>query len=186
MTLEQYLELENRSETHHEYFAGEIFEIEAASYRHQKIGIQLLRALDPAVLVKGGEMLFSGTRVATSKEGLYTYPDLVIVCGRPEFWQADPNALFNPKVIIEILSPSSGDYDRGAKFELYRTIPSLSEYLTVHQDAPFVEHHGKQPDGSWVLRDVRGLGSVVHLESLGADISFAAIYAGIELPPPSE
>ena len=95
-------------------------------------------------------------------------------------------SLFNPKVIIEILSPSSGDYDRGAKFELYRTIPSLSEYLTVHQDAPFVEHYGKQPDGSWVLRDVRGLGSVVHLESLGADISFAAIYAGIELPPPSE
>lgn len=131
-------------------------------------------------------MLFSGTRVATSRQGLYTYPDLVIVCGQPAFAEADPNALSNPKVIIEILSPTSGDYDRGAKFELYRTLPSLAEYLTVHQDAPFVEHHSKQTDGSWVLRDVRGRDSILHLESLGADISFAAIYAGIELPPSSE
>ncbi len=104
MPLEQYLELEDRSETRHEYFAGETFEVEAVSYRHQKIGSQLLRALHPAVLAKGCEMLFSGTRVATSKEGLYTYPDLVIVCGRPEFWQADPNALSNPKVIRDPLA----------------------------------------------------------------------------------
>ena len=180
MTLRQYLDREQRSEARHEFLDGEIFEMEAATFRHQQIGIQLVGALRPGLNSHGCEIHFSGTRVATSQQGLYTYPDLVIMCGQPKFWDSDPDTLCNPKAIIEILSRGTRDYDRGTKFKLYRSLASLEEYLNVHQDSPCVEHHTRQADGSWVTRDFNGLDAVLHLTSVPIDIPFSVIYAGIE------
>jgi Uma2 family endonuclease len=182
-TLQQYLQMEEQSEVLHEFLNGEVFEMESATFRHQQIGSQLIGALRPGLNSHGCEIHFHGTRVATSKDGLYTYPDLVIMCGQPKFWDSDPDTLCNPKALIEILSPRTKDYDRGTKFKLYRGLASLEEYLNIHQDAPCVEHHTRQPDGSWVTRDLNGIDAVLHLASAPIDIPFSALYAGIQFDP---
>lgn len=86
----------------------------------------------------------------------------------------------NPKVIIEVLSPATKDYDRGTKFELYRGLDSLAEYINVHQDAPYLEHHVRQADGSWLMRDLRGIEAVLKLASAPVEVPFAVIYENIE------
>ncbi len=180
ITLQDYLSMEDTSGSLHEFLDGEIFEMEAASFRHQQIGVQFLGAIRPAIKANGCEIHFQGTRVATSNKGLYTYPDMVIFCGQPKFWDADPNALSNPKALVEILSPRTMDYDRGTKFQMYREIASLEEYVAIHQDSPFVEHHVKQPDGSWRIRDLHGLGATLQMESVAVEVAFAIFYDGIE------
>ena len=180
MTLQQYLEREDRSEVRHEFFAGEVFEMEAASFRHQRITARFSAATAATLEAMGCELHTHGTRIATSKDGLYTYPELIILCGQPKFLDADPNTLANPKAIVEILSPSTKDYDRGTKFQLYRGLASLEEYINIHQDSPYIEHHFKQPDGTWAIRDLRGLDATLRLASLDIEIPFTRLWAGIE------
>ncbi len=176
ISLEEYIAGEERSETLHEYYRGEVFPVEAATLRHQRILSKLLGNLLNQLTPRGCEVLSSGTRTATGTDGLYTYPDIVIVCGDAQVSPKDPNTITNPKVLIEVLSPTTKDYDRGTKFELYRAIDSLSEYIVVHQDQPLIVQHVKQPNGKWLLQDIRGLDAVLQLESLPASIPFSAIY----------
>jgi len=173
--LQEYIEGEERSEVLHEYYRGELFPIEAATLRHQDIAADLFTALQSQLQEKPCRVRFHGTRVSTGADGLYAYPDIVIVCGATQVAPNDPNAITNPKVIIEILSPSTKDYDRGTKFELYSTIPSLTEYVVVHQDQVLIEHRVKQPDG-WFLRFLRGMESTLQLETLLVSIPFSKIY----------
>jgi Uma2 family endonuclease len=180
MTLEEYLEMEDRTDVKHEFFHGETFEIEAGSYRHQQIGGRFFGAAKTALRGSGCEIQFSGTRIATGPDGLYTYPDLVIICGKPKFLETDPSAVVNPRVIVEILSRRTRDYDRGGKFEFYRGIASLEEYVNIHQEAPYIEHHLKQQDSAWLCRDLRGVGATLQLTSVAIEIPFAEIYEGIE------
>lgn len=183
MSLEQYLVLEERSERPHEFHDGEVYEMESATFRHQQIGLKFLFAVRPPLIDGGCEIYFPGTRVATSRKGLYTYPDFVIVCGQPKFWDTDANTLANPKVLVEILSPTTMDYDLGTKFKLYRDLTSLEEYVTIHQDEPLIEHHVRQPDGSWLIRDLRGPDATLRLGSVGVEIGLHTIYEGIEFDP---
>ena len=183
MTLEKYLQMEDRSQTRHQYFDGEVFEMEAASLRHQQIGANFFGALRPVLKGHGCEIHFTGTRVATSQKGLYTYPDLVIMCGQRQTWDTDPNTLANPKALIEILSPTTKDYDRGTKFEMYRGLASLEEYINVHRESPYVEHRTRQADGSWLLRDLRGLDATLRLASVPVEIAFMTLYEDIVFDP---
>ena len=171
--------MEETSKSLHEFSDGEIFEVEAASFRHQQIGVQFLGAIRPSLKASGCEIHFQGTRVATSRTGLYTYPDMVIFCGKPKFWDTDPGALSNPKALIEILSPRTMDYDRGTKFQMYREIESLEEYVAIHQNSPFVEYHVKLSDGGWRISDLHGLESKLQLVSVPVEIPFTTIYEGI-------
>lgn len=111
---------------------------------------------------------------------MYTYPDMVIFCGKPKFWDTDPSALSNPKALVEILSPRTMDYDRGTKFQMYREIDSLEEYVAIHQNAPFVEYHVKLSDGGWRISDLHGLESKLQLVSVPVEIPFTTIYEGIQ------
>ena len=95
----------------------------------------------------------SDLRIKVASAGLYTHPDCSVICGEPQYFREQKDVVLNPLLIVEVLSPSTEDYDRGKKFELYRTIPSFREYLVVHQDRRHVEHYSKQDDGSWVLRE---------------------------------
>lgn len=175
ISLEEYIAGEERSETLHEYYRGEVFPIEAATFRHQEILSSLFGELHLQLRPKGCRVLSSGTRTATSPEGLYAYPDLVVICGAVQFSPRDPNAVANPKALIEVLSPSTKDYDRGTKFELYSTIASLSEYIVVHQDQILIEHRVKQ-SGGWFLRFIRGMESTLQLDTLPVSIPFSKIY----------
>lgn len=186
LTFEEYLAAEVTSERRREFFAGEVFEMEAASLSHQQVQAQTHLAIGTRLKTKPCKALLGGTRVGTAsgRNGLHTYPDLVIVCGPIETWDTDPNGISNPKVIIEILSPATKDYDRGTKFELYRALPSLADYVNIHLDAPYIEHHTRQPNGSWLMSDIRGLASVLRLESAGIEVPFAEIYEDLEFPNP--
>jgi Uma2 family endonuclease len=183
MSLQEYLKLEEQSEVRHEFLDGEVFEMEAATIRHQQIGANFFGTVRPLIKPHGCEVHFSGTRVATSVKGLYTYPDLVIFCGQPKMWDSAPNTLSNPKVLIEILSQGTKDYDRSSKFERYLELASLEEYIVIHQNSPRIEQRGRQVDGSWLLRYTQGTAATLRFSSLPVEIPLAAVYEGIEFDP---
>ena len=120
-------------------------------------------------------------RVRVSQTGLYTYPDVVVVCAAPQFDDEHKDTLLNPTLIVEVLSDSTKDYDRGGKFEQYRTIESFVEYLLIAQDRHHVEHHVRQPDNSWVLSETNNSADAIRLESIDCLLPLTEIYDKIEL-----
>ena len=176
ISLQEYIEGEECSEVLHEYYRGEVFPMEATTLRHHDIAGEIYTALKIQLQDKPCRVRFHGARVCTGSDGLYAYPDIVVVCGKTQGSRDDPNTIANPKVIVEVLSPSTKDYDRGTKFELFTCNPSLTEYVAVHQDQLLIEHRIKQPDGSWLLRFIRGMESTLKLETLPVSIPFSVIY----------
>ena len=172
---EDYLDLERRSDTRSEYLDGEIFGMTGASRRHNLLVGNLYTAFRSQLRPKGCGVYFSDMRVKVSATGLYSYPDVVVVCGESQFEDAEVDTLFNPKVIVEVLSKSTEDYDRGTKFVHYRTLPSLTEYILVSQDRVHVEHHLHQREG-WLLTETDRREDVIDLPSVGARLALAEIY----------
>ena len=134
--------------------------------------------------LKSGEChtLTSDQRVLVDRTGLYTYPDLLIVCGEEEWDPKDADTLLNPKVIFEVLSPSTEKYDRGLKFRNYQQIPSLMEYILVSQDEALCERYLRQADGLWGLQSFEGLAAELVLTSVPVRIPLGDIYNGVEFP----
>ena len=116
-------------------------------------------------------------RIRIASSGTYTYADCGILRGEPQFSGDQKDNLLNPLLLIEVLSPSTEGYDRGKKFEMYRTIESLREYLIVHQDRRHVEHYSKQDDGSWLLREHSGTESSLSIARLDVHISLSDLYS---------
>ena len=175
LTPEQYLEIERKAEFRSEYYRGEMFAMAGASFRHTVIIANLSHIFRNSLGV-GCFVLTQDLRVATSPDGLYCYPDLIVVCGQPGFLDAQQDTLTNPLIIVEVLSPSTAGYDRGAKFELYRAIPSLREYIIVAQDRVHVEVHSRQPDGRWMLAESGSLEDTIRVPSVQIDIAVRDIY----------
>ncbi|MBW3625341.1 MAG: Uma2 family endonuclease [Armatimonadetes bacterium] len=182
VTPEEYLESERAAETKHEYLDGQVFAMAGASLEHNQIthniGGQLYLQL------RGGRCrsFSADLRVKIEETGLYTYPDLVVVCGEIRRDSLDPNTVVNPTLIIEVLSPSTEDYDRGRKFMHYRRIAGLTDYVMVSQEKPWVEHFNRQPDGRWVLTETGDMEDRVALPSIGAEIRLTDIYENVEFP----
>lgn len=175
---EDYLALERRSETRSEYLDGEIFAMTGASERHNLLAGNLYTAFRAQLRPRGCRIYVSDMRVKVSATGLYTYPDVTVVCGPPQLEGAEVDTLLNPQVIVEVLSKSTEDYDRGTKFMHYRTLPSLTEYLLVAQDRVHVEHHLRQSEG-WLLTETDSLEDVLDIPSVGARLAIAEVYDGI-------
>jgi Uma2 family endonuclease len=119
--------------------------------------------------------------VKVDATGLYTYPDIIVVCDEPQFEDAAVDTLLNPRVIVEVLSDSTEKYDRGAKFGHYRQVPSLQEYILVAQDRPLVERYVRQSDGSWLLTVFDQPSQVFAFASVSGQIPIAEIYRGVKL-----
>lgn len=179
-TVADYLELERHSEIRHEYLEGEIFAMGGASRRHNLISLNIAAELRAGVREKTCEVYAHDMRVRVEATGLYTYPDVVAVCGEPRFEDEELDTLLNPTFLAEVLSKSTEDYDRGAKFEGYRTVPSLREVLLVAQDRPHVVHYVRQPDDSWLLSEIRGPEGSLTLASLGCELRLSEVYARVE------
>ena len=181
LTEAEYLALERRSETKNEFFAGEMFALAGTSLRHNKIVQNIVVSLHGQL--RGGpcQAFFSDVRVKAGRAGLYTYPDVVVVCGDLRYLDAELDTLLNPKLIVEVLSPSTEGYDRGKKFEMYRTIDTFAEYLLVAQDRLYVEKHVKLEDGSWRMTEATQLEGVVVLETLSCQLRLSDVYEGAEL-----
>jgi Uma2 family endonuclease len=180
LTPEEYLEHERRADHKSEYFHGEMFAMAGGSRRHALIITNLVRELSQKLKDRPCEVYSSDLRLRVAPTGLYTYPDVMVVCGEPEFADDQKDTLLNPIVIVEVLSESTRDYDRGQKFQHYRALPSLVEYLTVAQDEPHIEHYVRQPENRWLLAEFSGLAQSISLQSIGCILPLAEVYEKIE------
>lgn len=175
-TVEQYLETERASEEKHEYLNGEIYLMAGASPRHNKIQGNAFAALHTQLQGHPCDVYSSDQRVGVVSAKLYTYPDISIVCDPPQFDEVHHDTLLNPILIVEVLSPSTSNYDRSKKFWHYRTLDSLKEYVLIFQDVPRVERYLRQPSGDWLLTDAVGLDAVLELPSVQATLVLADVY----------
>lgn len=176
MTETEYLDYERASETKHEYYDGEIFAMSGASRGHNLISGNLMVAFKTQLRGKGCEVYPADMRVKIPETGLFTYPDLSVMCGEAQFADDTFDTLLNPVVIVEILSPSTESYDRGKKFQHYREIPSLREYVLVAQDSPRIEYYHRRDDGGWEFTDAAGLDATLTLASVGVTLALAEVY----------
>jgi len=178
-TVAQYLEMEAHSLDKHEFFDGEIFEMAGASPEHNLIVGNLIQSLKNAL--RGRCRVYPSDQRLLLPAGLYTYADVSLVCGTSEFNDDSPRALRNPEAIFEVLSSSTESYDRGEKFASYRTLPSHKDYVLVSQSKVSVEHFVRQPDGSWLMRDLRA-GHILRLPC--GEIAVDDLYFEVEMPLP--
>ena len=174
-TAEEYLEMERAADEKHEFYQGEIFAMAGASYEHNLIVGNIAGELRNALRRRPCTVLPSDMKVRVAASGLYTYPDVTALCGPPQFADSKKDVLLNPGVIFEVLSTTTESYDRGAKFQQYRTIPSLAELAFVSQTKVLVEHFTRQEEGTWLLRE-RHAGDQLQLRSLDCEIAVDEIY----------
>ncbi len=182
LTPEEYLAFDRSADGKSEYLDGEMFAMSGGSRAHSLIASNLIGEIHQQLRGRPCEVHGSDLRVLVESTGLYTYPDLSIVCGEPDFGSGDPkDTLRNPTLLIEVLSPSTENYDRSKKFEHYRSIPSLREYVLVAQDRAFVERLLRRDDGVWEFTEFRGLHSTITLPSIDVTLAFAEMYAKVKL-----
>jgi Uma2 family endonuclease len=175
-TVEEYLELENASEEKHEYYQGEIFDMAGGKQEHNLVSVNVLTALKNKLNGKPCRPNNSETRVHIKTNGLFTYPDVSIVCGEPEYLNDDEFNLLNPSVIFEVLSPSTKSYDRGDKFKLYRAIPTLREYILIDPDKINVEAYYINGDNEWALRELNEISESLGIQTVGITLPLTDIY----------
>ena len=180
-TVEEYLDFERASPTKHESLAGDIYAMVGASEPHVLIVTNLVFLLKLRFRGRPCKVYANDLRLKVSDTGLYTYPDLIAICGETKLSDGHHDMIENPQVVIEVLSPSTEEYDRGEKLDHYKQIESLTDALLVAQDARRVEHHARRADGSWKRSEVTGRG-VVSLPSIGCEMPLDEIYEQIELP----
>lgn len=180
LTEAEYLEIERAAETKSEFFDGEMFGMSGGSPRHSQIAMNLSRELGNYLRGHPCTPYNSDLRVKVDATGLFTYPDLSIVCGPLDLAEGTKDTVINPAVIVEVLSPSTEGYDRGKKFENYRLISSLKEYLLVSQDSPHIEQFIRSSPGEWTLREASGFESSLSLPALDISISLGEVYLDVD------
>ena len=178
MTAAQYLELERKAEIKSEYLCGRMYARSGASRRHSLIGGNLHREISSQFRNRNCEVHAADMRVKVNPSGMYTYPDVVAVCGEARFEDEHVDTLLNPTVIIEVLSDSTEAYDRGEKFAQYRRIESLREYVLVAQNKIRIEHYRREGE-EWILSEISKLGTL-HLASIDCDLKVAAMYEKVQ------
>ena len=176
LTPKQYLEIEEKAKFKSEYWDGQMYARAGGTPRHSEAGTRFAASVINR-LGDGCGVFNSDLRLRDSEDGLYTYPDISIVCGEPEYGES--HTLTNPTVLVEVLSPSTEASDRGFKFERYQHLESLREYVLISQEKPRVETYLRQPDGSWRYQSVEGLHTSVTLRSIGIEVPLSEIYRGI-------
>ncbi|HEX5105425.1 MAG TPA: Uma2 family endonuclease [Pirellulaceae bacterium] len=183
LTEQEYLAKERQAPFRSEFSRGEMFAMAGATREHNLITGNVARNLANQLDGRPCETYSTDMRVRITPTGLYTYPDVVVACGSPQFADNEQDVLLNPTVLIEVLSPSTASYDRGDKRVHYLQLDSLRELLLVEQEFPAVEHHIRQPNGDWIERQIEGPEARIELPSIGCVLTFAEIYARITFPP---
>ena len=178
MTAAEYLEWERQQTERHEFCDGEVFSQAGGTRRHSLIGTNTAGAVGSILAEHDCEAHGSDMRIHIEATGYFAYPDVSVVCP-PVEGEAD-DVISNPVLVVEVLSPSTEDFDRGTKFGHYRQIPSLIDYLVISQNTPRIEHHWRTEKGLWVLRDVEGIEQTLHLSSLDCDLPLSEVYAKVQ------
>ena len=178
---EEYLMMERQSLEKHEYFDGEIFQMAGSSNQHNIITSNIIISLGGQLKKRDCRVYPPDMRVHIPKTGLFTYPDVLVVCGKPQFLpDANLDTLTNPILIVEILSASTEGYDKGAKFDNYRSLESLREYVLVSQDAKKIIRYTKQENGGWFLMDFIGDKTEIELSSVECSMTMEDVYDKVD------
>jgi Uma2 family endonuclease len=180
VTPEEYLAAERLSETRSEYLDGGVFPMTGGTVNHNRITINLILELGTQLQSANCDVHATDLKVRLPDSRKFFYPDVLVVCGELQYHDERRDVILNPDLVIEVLSPSTEAFDRGAKFRAYRTIESLKEYVLVAQDSPSVERYLKDGDGSWKLTEAVGLKSSLALPSIGCTLNLSAVYKKVE------
>ncbi|MBO0861044.1 MAG: Uma2 family endonuclease [Chloracidobacterium sp.] len=184
MTIEEYIEFDKNNEGRWEYFDGEVFDMAGGTLNHNQIASNISRVLGNKLGDKGCRALSGDMRLKVPKALPYRYPDAVVVCGEPIIEKIQgQEMLVNPRLIIEVLSPSTAQYDYSGKFIAYQSIESFREYLLVVQDSPHVIQYARRPDGLWLRRDIEGIENMVAFASVDCELTCSEIYSLVKFPP---
>ncbi len=176
VTAAEYLKFDHQSDQKYEYDDGQIYLMAGATPRHNLISASVNFTLYAQLRGKGCFIYSGDMRIKVEKTGLYTYPDMTIVCGQPQYEDTKPPTLLNPTVIIEILSPSTERDDRGKKFQHYRNLDSLQEYILISQSGYRIEKFTKQTDKVWLFREAVGRYETLILSSLNCQLALSEVY----------
>ena len=183
VTSQMYLTLERQSQRRSEYHDGVLVASPGASWEHNLIVSNLLRRLNDALEDTDCVVVANDMRVQVPECSRYFYPDVVIVCGAPEFEDAHTDTLLNPTLLIEVLSDTTERMDRRLKADCYRTLPTLQTYVLVAQDEPRIETFTRQADGKWGYDVAQGLGTMLSLPAIGRALHLREVYARVVFPP---
>jgi len=175
-TPREYLALEEVATYKSEYYQGEIFQMAGGSYNHNVISSNINALLNNALDNKPCVVFSSVMRLNVRKNGLFTYPDAMVVCGTPQFFEERSDTITNPVLIVEVLSPSTETYDRKGKFTLYKAVSTIQDYVLVDQDEALVEYYHRLEPRKWLLETYEGLESVVSLNSIEVELPLQKIY----------
>ena len=181
-TPEEYLALEREADFRSEYLAGRIYAMAGAGDPHNIIADNIVGEL--YIQMKGTPCRSRSrdTKIRSSDGKHFFYPDIVVLCGPPQYYDRTKDVITNPKIIIEILSPSTEAVDRDEKFESLKPLPSFTDYILVAQDEPKIDYFVKQADGSWLRKSVRGLDAEITIASIGCTLRLIDVYGGVLLP----
>ncbi len=181
LSIEEYLEMENASIEKHEYYKGEIFAMSGAKLQHNIITRNFYLALGLKLKGRPCQPFGSDLRIHVEKNTLFTYPDISVICGEVETLNNDEYNALNPSVIVEVLSPSAKNYDRGDKFNLYRGIPALKEYILVDSQSISIEAFSINSHGNWELKEYKDIDETLNIETIQVSLALKEIYEGSDL-----
>jgi len=190
-TVDEYLALERASEERHEYLDGQIYAMADESGEHGDISANVAGSLVSQLKGTPCRARIKDTKVRSgpaprsrqSTAGLYSYPDIVVICDEPEYHDAHTDVILNPTALVEVLSPSTEAFDRGEKFDRYQVWnPTLKDYVLVSQDRPHIDHYSRQADGSWSYRSHTGREASVVISSIQCTLKLADVYDRVVFP----
>ncbi|MDQ7034782.1 MAG: Uma2 family endonuclease [Anaerolineae bacterium] len=173
---------ERNSDIKHEYIYGDVIAMAGASWEHNMICSSIIASLLPQLRGESCKVSPSDLRLKVTKTKLYTYPDITVICGEPKFAGNEFDTLVNPIVLIEVLSKSTEAYDRGEKFQHYRSIETLQNYLLISQDKPHIEGYTRQENGTWNLSEAIGLDAHFDIRSISCTLALADVYENVSFP----
>lgn len=180
-TVEEYLALEKASETRYEYWNGDIYCMSGAKTNHNRITVNVTTSLSNQLANRSCEVFNEGQRLKVPAAPPFRYPDASVVCGEPVFEDIlGLEALVNPILIVEVLSPTSENYDKGQKFMWYQSIPSFREYLLIHQDRVHVIQYRKQEDETWISSETTDLNATIELPSINCTLALSDVYRRVK------
>ncbi len=180
-TQEEYLALEAEADYKSEYRNGEIVPMTGGTTNHNELALSFAVALKLHLRGQHYKVYIGDVRLWIPTYRLYTYPDVMVVQGAPLYSGASKTTVMNPRLIVEVLSPSTQNYDQGDKFRAYRSISDMQEYILIDQSQPQVMQHSKTKEGQWLLTEYQGSTAILTLTSLAFQISLADLYEGVEL-----
>lgn len=179
-TPEEYLELEEKAEARNEYIDGVIKPMTGGTTNHNKIAGNFYKKFPDSIDGQNYDTYINDVKLWIPKYRIYTYPDVMVIKGEPIYEGSGTTKIINPSLIVEVLSNSTKNYDKGDKFKYYRSISSFQEYILIDQYSFAVEQYAKQSEGQWLFKEYEGEDAILNLDSVELQISFKDIYARVQ------